>query len=1085
MTKNINIGNKKYDYDSLVGSINKNRDDYISSHNFNKTRASLFNNAVTRMVRGLQNGTITYNELENNFTDSTGQLNNNGVDKLGNQVTDKKKSYIDANGAAAHFLVSQLPNIELYTEPAKDKFDIEKDFKTFIQNTYQGGSADHVDPNFWGESDTIRKGKVYKGGRTTFVRGILSKYLNTLVGDKYNNFDYGDTSLDQRKKAITDALGILSSGKITQSTYDAIRKIGLDPKEMFEGSSAVTPPAPPVVKDTVDTQNTEETTVTNKQTSPQVTIPSDSDLQSTVTNGLSNDPRYQYLLKTDPNAAQQYANTYRTRVYTQNAQVQKAKRQDALNYINQMDRYNRIHLAQHANDYRLSNRLYNRSSWDNYRNNMINNPSKAMSYVATINNELNNLKNRNSVDYNKLRDAVDITTRLGAKNPATKQARSQYITSVPLTGNRIGYTVNGTWNSNDNTIMMLTPYRDLIRTSLDNITDENIKNKIAVTKYQSGGELTPQQFQDEYNKQVQANQIDYSKAFKNWKPQDYAYLTSAVTSLGQLIPEPTSSLVSGLVSTGANLTGDILSDQPAGVTIGNALLGTGLAAASSGYVGKVKVLSSITPKLAKIAGPLGLSFAALGLNSSGQALKNILQGKGTPDDVTNIARGLGILAAGVKGTIQANKYLNKVKNATEVLYNGQKYALDSFRKFMLSGPKVRQGMLTNGGITIPEGIEFPTGWLERHYAVRTARPILREQNSLESLDNALKNSAWYKNKTTANVTNPEEITPATANQVAYSSKLDRAYGIIKAPEKSPTPVHTTSNTVNNYVTGEVPRDDHFQIVLDNTIENPSPVRSIKDSKVKVFPVNKQTVINYTTGTKNGFPAVFRYDENGYIQDVMYFRDPKTLALRKSDGSETVMDPTKTKALQLFFSKGNKVLHVGTSYDGKQHIFITKDGKYFVSNGDTAANLQNASETKTLTDLQTDANKYFKPYNPSSTVESSPINIGDNWGTPISSQTHFQGARMDTNVENNTPPPTQGAQESMVGGQPEGSGTQVSAGENNGTGGEQSPAGGNNNAGGKQASNRKKKSKRRSRKKHLNGGKIMFINQNGGHYEFIS
>jgi len=34
---------------------------------------------------------------------------------------------------------------------------------------------------------------------------------------------------------------------------------------------------------------------------------------------------------------------------------------------------------------------------------------------------------------------------------------------------------------------------------------------------------------------------------------------------------------------------------------------------------------------------------------------------------------------------------------------------------------------------------------------------------LESLDNALKNSAWYKNKTTANVTNPEEITPATAN----------------------------------------------------------------------------------------------------------------------------------------------------------------------------------------------------------------------------------------------------------------------------------------------------------------------------------
>jgi len=53
MTKNINIGNKKYDYDSLVGSINKNRDDYISSHNFNKTRASLFNNAVTRMVRGL------------------------------------------------------------------------------------------------------------------------------------------------------------------------------------------------------------------------------------------------------------------------------------------------------------------------------------------------------------------------------------------------------------------------------------------------------------------------------------------------------------------------------------------------------------------------------------------------------------------------------------------------------------------------------------------------------------------------------------------------------------------------------------------------------------------------------------------------------------------------------------------------------------------------------------------------------------------------------------------------------------------------------------------------------------------------
>src|SRR5574344_581559 len=145
-----------------------------------------------------------------------------------------------------------------------------------------------------------------------------------------------------------------------------------------------------------------------------------------------------------------------------------------------MDRYNKIHLAQHANDYRLSNRLYNRSSWDNYRNNMINNPSQAMSYVATINNELNNLKNRNSVDYNKLRDAVDITTRLGAKNPATKQARSQYITSVPLTGNRIGYTVNGTWNSNDNTIMMLTPYRDLIRTSLDNITDENIKNKIAV-----------------------------------------------------------------------------------------------------------------------------------------------------------------------------------------------------------------------------------------------------------------------------------------------------------------------------------------------------------------------------------------------------------------------------------------------------------------------------------------------------------------------------------------------------------------------------------------------------------------------------
>ena len=93
--------------------------------------------------------------------------------------------------------------------------------------------------------------------------------------------------------------------------------------------------------------------------------------------------------------------------------------------------------------------------------------------------------------------------------------------------------------------------------------------------------------------------------------------------------------------------------------------------------------------------------------------------------------------------------------------------------------------------------------------------------------------------------------------------------------------------------------------------------------------------------------------------------------------------------------------------------------------------------------------------------------------------------MDTNVENNTPPPTQGAQESMVGGQPEGSGTQVSAGENNGTGGEQSPVGGNNNAGGKQASNGKKKFKRRSRKKHLNGGKIMFINQNGGHYEFIS
>jgi len=35
-------------------------------------------------------------------------------------------------------------------------------------------------------------------------------------------------------------------------------------------------------------------------------------------------------------------------------------------------------------------------------------------------------------------------------------------------------------------------------------------------------------------------------------------------------------------------------------------------------------------------------------------------------------------------------------------------------------------MLTNGGITIPEGVEFPTGWLARHYAVRTARPILRE-----------------------------------------------------------------------------------------------------------------------------------------------------------------------------------------------------------------------------------------------------------------------------------------------------------------------------------------------------------------------
>lgn len=223
----------KYNQADLIKNGYQNIGEYIRSNNLKPDEAIQFKDAVSYLLNGIKNGTVTM-DAKGDFTDSTGQKSSTGElerKKFLGIKLGMKNNENNAYGRAAHYLSGVIKGMGQYTPPAPEK-PKPWDFNTDLGNealggnwSYEGFARLDYDPN------TKTHGIKNRIAAITKVLQNRLNYMKSNPGFDYNKNVYKDENdIISRFQSAVDAL---KDGTYDVGDYNALARIGITDADKY------------------------------------------------------------------------------------------------------------------------------------------------------------------------------------------------------------------------------------------------------------------------------------------------------------------------------------------------------------------------------------------------------------------------------------------------------------------------------------------------------------------------------------------------------------------------------------------------------------------------------------------------------------------------------------------------------------------------------------------------------------------------------------------------------------------------------------------------------------------------------------
>lgn len=215
------FNNNQYDFDDLSNRVYSGLGDYISTIKKGDKYETDIRNAVSNMMSGIKDGTITFNN--GRYNDSLGRYRNS---------QDKNK---DVYGWAANYILSNMNNSQKYVDPQESEKGNWND-TTLSRELLKGiFNSEQPNVNYFIEQDEINPETNTRGtsARVKLITDWIDNNVNDQLFNKYNG--YTDEDKQRYIKLAQDASTKLKENGFDSKDYLYLSRVfpGISWEDMF------------------------------------------------------------------------------------------------------------------------------------------------------------------------------------------------------------------------------------------------------------------------------------------------------------------------------------------------------------------------------------------------------------------------------------------------------------------------------------------------------------------------------------------------------------------------------------------------------------------------------------------------------------------------------------------------------------------------------------------------------------------------------------------------------------------------------------------------------------------------------------